>query len=196
LTDEGLHTAKTALSTYEYLKQHSWQSFDTLIAVIDHYNLQTEVNQAGTFFAPTDYSIARYMKLQLAQKKLINDNAKYTLDSLYSDITVDSVRQYLFREKITLSEAPAIQPKPYVSIADTKSAVVKQLQTTSTYTQYTVGETYLLYLIKVRGSLDVPGTPPPPNEVDISVQCQTTGIEPSSGGILHVLSNQHTFVRF
>jgi hypothetical protein len=136
------------------------------------------------------------MNLQLAQKKLTNDTAKYTLDSLYKDITADSVRQYMFKEKITLAEAQSTQPKPYVSVADTKSAVFKQLQTTSTYTQYTVGETFLLYLIKVRGDLDVPGTPPPANEVDINVQCQTTGIEPSSGGILHVLSNQHTFVRF
>jgi hypothetical protein len=36
LTDGGLHSAQPPLSTYEYLKQHSWQSFDTLITIIDH----------------------------------------------------------------------------------------------------------------------------------------------------------------
>lgn len=196
LTDEGLHDAKSSLSTYEYLRQHSWHSFDTLITIIDHYNMKDEINSAGTFFASTNATVKRYMDLRLAQKKLTNDSAKYSLDSLYKDISADSLRQYLFKEKITLSNAPNIQPAPYTSLGKTSSAVFKQLQSTSTYTQYTTGQTYLLYLVKVRGQLDVPGITPPANEIDINVQCQTTGIEPATGGILHVLTNQHVFVRF
>lgn len=196
LTDDGIHNPKSSLSTYEYLRQHSWQSFDTLIMIIDHYNMKDEVNSAGTFFASTNYSIKQYMDFRLSEKKLTNDTAKYTLDSLYKDISADSLRQYLFTAKITLAGAP-IQPAPYTSFAkNTNFAVFKQLQSTSTYTQYTTGQTYLLYLVKVRGQLDVQGITPPLNEIDINVLCQTTGIESASGGILHVLSTQHFFVRF
>jgi hypothetical protein len=196
LTDDGIHTAKSPLSTYDYLKQHSWKSFDTLITIIDHFNLKEEVNRAGTFFAITNNSIKRYMDIRLQEKRLTNAQAMYSLDSLFKEMTADSLRQYLFTEKLTLADASKTQPVPYTSKANTPFALWKQLQTSSTYTQYTSGAVYLLYFVKVRGELDSPLTTPPQNEIDINVQCQTTGIEPSSGGILHVLSNQHTFVRF
>ena len=42
LTDGGLSEAKTPLTTYDYLKQHKYHLFDTLIMVIDHYNMKEE----------------------------------------------------------------------------------------------------------------------------------------------------------
>ena len=196
LTDDGLHNAKTSLTTYEYLRQHPWKLFDTLIMIVDKFKMAEELNQAGTFFAPTNYSINNYMTLRKNQLRLYDPNAQYNMDSLYKDITKDSVRQYLFKEQITLKDAQE-DAVPYKSLANTSMAVVKNIQTgNGNFTQWTSGDTYLLSLIKVRGALDQPNVIPPQNEIDIKVLCQTTGIETSSGGILHVLSNSHTFVRF
>ena len=195
LTDEGVHDAKTPLSTYDYLKANSWHSFDTLIMLVDRFQLKDEMNQAPTVFAVTNASISNYMTRRLNEKRFFNENAKYNLDSLYADLKADSIRQYFFDEEVTLANATE-EPQPLVSMVNTKFGYFKQLQTTNTYTQYTSGQTYLLYLVKARGELDVPGTPPPINEIDVSVLCQTTGILPSSGGVLHVLANQHIFARF
>ena len=196
LTDGGVHSPITPLSNYDYLAQHPWNSFDTLIKIIDHYNLKEEVNKAATFFAPSNYSITAYMKKKLAEVQLIDENAVYTFDSLYQDITIDSVKQYLFDKKITLDEAK-IEAQPYTSLGKTSCAVVKQLQTDFQYVERSSAPTYLLYFIKVRGALDIPGTPPPANETDISVVCQTTGIQTSNGATtLHVLSNRHIFSSF
>lgn len=199
LVDEGVHNAQTSLTTYEYLKQHSWHWFDTLILVVDHYNMKEELNKSATVFAFTDYSVKKFVDMKQAALKQINENLKYTLDSLYKDVPADSIRQYLFDAKITLAEAK-IDPEVDLikSKAGTQCAFSK-VQLTSTpenYLQFTSTPTYSLYYTLVRGALDVPGVTPPSNEIDIKVQCQTTGIETASGSILHVLSNQHTFVRF
>src|SRR4051812_45562037 len=195
LTDDGLHKAETPLSTYDYLKAHSWHSFDTLLLLVDRYELKAEMNSAGTVFASTNASITNYMRIRLGEKRFFNENAKYTIDSLYKEMTADSIRQYFFPDKITLNDATE-EPQPVTSKINTKFGYFKQLQTSADYTQYTSGQTYFLYLRKARGELDMPNSTPPINEIDITVLCQTTGILPSSGGILHVLSNTHTFVRF
>jgi hypothetical protein len=199
LIDEGVHSAKTSLDTYEYLKQHSWKFFDTLIILVDYYNLKEEMNSAATVFAPTDYSIRRYIDIKQNALRLINENLVYTLDSLKKDMKADSIRQYFFNKRITLADAK-INPEVDVitSNGKTQCAFSKELLTTSpeNYVQFTSTPTYALLYTYVRGALDVPGVVPPLNENDINVRCQTTGIEPSSGGILHVLNNQHTFARF
>ncbi|MEI6950230.1 hypothetical protein V9K67_23820 [Paraflavisolibacter sp. H34] len=197
LTDSGVHDPKTPLSTYDYLKQHPWQLFDTLVQVIDKYNLKEEVNNSATFFAPTDYSIKRYLDDRRLERQATNAAADYSLDSLYKYITADSVRQYMFSEKLSLQELPAQLPQAYSSLGKTAMGVFKELQTANTYTERTNAPTYLLYLVKVRGTLDEPGTVPPASEIDIKVLCQTTGIQTANGAkTLHVLANTHPFVRF
>lgn len=199
LTDGGLHDPHTSLTTFDYLKQHSWKSFDTMVLVIEKYNMQDEVNKAATVFAVTDYSVKKYMDMRTAALRLINENLRFTLDSLYKYITADSVRQYLFDKPITLADAKLDPDVDLInSRANTTCAFSKALLTSSpeNYLQFTNSPTYSLYYTLVRGALDVPGVVSPPAEIDIKVQCQTTGILTSSGGILHVLSNAHTFVRF
>jgi hypothetical protein len=197
LTDSGVHDAKTPLSTYDYMKQHPWKLFDTLITIIDQYNLRDEVNNANTFFAPTDYAIKSYMDARLAERQATNAAAEYTMDSLYKYITADSVRQYMFSEKIVLQDLPENETRAFASLGKTSMGAYKELQTANDYTQYTNAPTYFLYLVKIRGELDIPGSVPPQNEEDIKVRCQTTGIQTSNGAkTLHVLNNQHTFVRF
>src|SRR4029078_186172 len=101
LIDDGVHEAKTPLNTYDYLKSNQYHLFDTFLLVIDKFNLKNELLNAKTVFAVTDYSIGRFMSLRQADLRAINENKVYTLDSLYKEITADSVRQYFLDEKIT-----------------------------------------------------------------------------------------------
>lgn len=194
LTDEGIHDAATPLTTYDYLKAHSWQSFDSLIAIIDHFGLKEEVNNAKTFFAPTDYSINWFFELKKASR---DENNPYTMDTLYKEISADSIRQYLFNQKLTLAGASEVAA-PIQSLGKTNVAINKIKQTSFNYTEWSRNPVYLLYYTRVRGNLDDPNGNVDPNDPnrDTRVECQTTGIETSSGTTLHVLNNRHLFVRF
>lgn len=208
LTDGGKHDPHTSLNTYDYLKSNQYHLFDTLLLIIDRFNLKSELLNAKTVFAVTDYSIARFMNFRQTELKAINESKVYTLDSLYKEITADSVRQYFFDQKFTLEDAP-LEPEvnQVTSLGHTSCGISKRQMTVAELNQdgglpnWTNTPIYALNYTLVRGSLDVAGVTPPPNEIDIKVQCQTTGILPKSDKgtydqVLHVLSNQHTFVRF
>jgi hypothetical protein len=208
LIDEGVHDARTPLNTYDYLKSNQYHLFDTFLLVIDRFNLKSELQNAKTVFAVTDYSIARFMNFRQTELRAINENKVYTLDSLYKEITADSVRQYFFNETLTLADAP-LDPEVHqvTSLGHTSCAISKRVMTVAELNQdgglpnWTNTPIYGLQYTLVRGALDVPGVIPPASEVDIKVICQTTGILPKSDKgtydqVLHVLSNQHTFVRF
>lgn len=196
LSGGSLHTAVTPLNNIEYLRGNQMKLFDTMILVAERFNLVTEINNAKTFFAFTDYSIQNMINLRLVAKQLVDPSARYTLDSLMRDITADSVRQYMFNETIELSTAPELKAAPYTSIGKTTMGALKQLQGPP-YLDRTSEQTFLLFFVKVRGALDEPGVVPPVNQNDILVVCQTTGIKTSNGETtLHVLANTHNFVRF
>ncbi|MRX77932.1 hypothetical protein GJU39_17775 [Pedobacter petrophilus] len=196
LTDGGLSEAKTPLTTYDYLKQHKYHLFDTLIMVIDHYNMKNEVNGAATFFAPTNYSINNYIRVKRDSVRKIDENNKYTLEDMYKNITADSLRLYISKSRIELTSAP-LQPLIVANAANTQTAIQRVLQPKPAES-WSSAPIYYLFYIKVRGGLDPPNATPEPNDpnIDLRAQCQTTGIEPSSGGMLHVLNNNHIFIRF
>ncbi|MEO7212924.1 hypothetical protein [Mucilaginibacter sp.] len=197
ITDEGVHSAKTSLSTFDYLQNHPYHIFDTLTTIIKHYNMQDEVNKAGTFFAATDYSINRYLSLQNRRVQMIDENAKFTMDSLYARLTPDSLRQYLFTKQIKLTDFTDELIHENVNLAKISCGIRRIKSTDGAYYQYSSAPVYFLYYVKINGAVDVPGQlPTPANPVDVTVSCQTQGIETSSGGVLHVLSNTHTFVTF
>ena len=127
LSDGGLSEAKSPLTTYEYLKQHKYHLFDTLIMVIDHYNLKDEVNGSATFFAPTNYSINKYIKLKRDSVRLINENNTYTLTDMYKDIKADSLRIYLAKSRIEVNSAP-LQPSLVANAENTQTAFQRILQ--------------------------------------------------------------------
>lgn len=209
LTDGGVHDAKTPLNTYDYLKSNQYKLFDSFLLVIDKFNLKAELLSAKTVFAVTDYSIRRYITLRQTALQLIDVNKTFTMDSLYANMTADSVRQYFFDENLTLDDA-VMEPevKQVTSKGNTPCGVSKRQFTILELNgndgglpTWTNTPAYGLYYTKVRNGLDVPGVTPPPNDIDIKVLCQTTGILPKSDKgtydqVLHVLSNQHTFIRF
>ncbi|WP_207531735.1 hypothetical protein [Desertivirga arenae] len=191
LQDGGVHTPNTPLSAFDYLNQHPGKLFDTLCVIIDKLDMKNEVNTAGTFFVPTDYAIKRFIDT----KKLRRDeNIPYTLDTLVKEISRDSLAQYLFKENVSLGTAPTTST-PITSVTNEVFDYRKVLQPRAGES-WSGAEVYYLYLTKIKGSRDVVGVPPPPNQTDIAVQCQTTGIVTSSGTTINVLSNNHFFIRF
>jgi hypothetical protein len=196
LTDGGLHDPKTPLSLYAYLEQHPYQLFDSLLTIVDHYQLQEELSQTTTFFAPTDYSINLYMELRKTEKRKKDENADYTMDSLFKELSADSIRQYMFTEKLPITSFQDEQVHLYKNAAGISCGLRKEKNTTMN--EWSSQPVYLLYYVKIVGQQDVAGVTPPVGEEDINVLCQTTGIETSSGTgpLLHVLSNKHFFTRF
>lgn len=195
-TDGGVHTANTPLSNYDYLKQHSWKSFDSMLLIVDYFGLKEELNNAPTVFAVTNYSISKYVALLKTQR---DENLPFTIDTLCKGLSADSVRQYFLGQKITLDNA-ASTITAGSSLGKTSCAVVKEMQpNNSGYYNWGNTPVYSLYYIKIIGALDDPNAPPVPGatDVDKKVICQTTGIETRNGTTsLHVLTNLHVFVRF
>ncbi|HEX6427600.1 MAG TPA: hypothetical protein VF008_07950 [Niastella sp.] len=185
LTDGGLAQAQSPLSTYDYLANHTYHYFDTVILIIDHFNLKDTVNKAGTFFAFTDYSVTT----------LMNSLQVTSLKDLYSQVSSKLITQYLFSDNsITLANATtaAVQKVNWAGDADALSAVNKIQNTYSVdlASSAPVFSYYTLQYVKINGVLDGSPNMPPGDVADVRIPCQTTGIQTSSGGTtLHVLAN-------
>ncbi len=183
LKDGGVSTAASSLSTYDYLKNHKYHYFDTTILIIDHFNLKDSVNNAGTFFAFTDFSVNALMKT-------LNCT---TLDDLYAQVTGKLVTQYMFSDKnITLGNATtsAVQYPDWAG--DAALAAVKKI--VGSYGVYLVNSAptfsyYTLQYVKINGVLDGSVNAPPDDIPDVAISCQTSGIVTSTGTTMHVLIN-------
>lgn len=177
IADGGTAKANTDLSTYDYLKSHQYHYFDTLIMVIDHFNLKDSINKAGTFFAPTDYSL--------------NNTVTYysgNLDSMYKHITSKFITQYCFSDTtLTLNNAKT-STVLYKNWADTTNGLKK-----TAYTETVVSSVfsyYILQYVKINGKLDpASGVPADGDDADVILNCQTTGIKTSTGTNLNIFSN-------
>ena len=183
LTDGGISSAKSSLSTYDYLKGHKYHYFDTVILLIDHFNLKDSVNKAGTFFAFTDFSV------NILMKKL---NVT-SLDSLYAKISSRLLTQYMFTATLTLSSASSTLP---VQVPDWAGSAAPAAYTKSSfaYTVYLTNSSpvftyYTLAYIQINGVLDGSPAAPANDPPDLVISCQTTGIQTATGTTLHVLIN-------
>jgi len=188
------------MSTYDYLKTNPL--FDTLLLLIDRTGLKDEVNASGTFFAFTDYSITNYIKAKQEdlRVKLVDPNLVYTFDSLDYTVMKDSLRAYLFKDKITRDNTT--EAGRLFKSNDGELRLVQLIPTTD-YTDGSVFTTkpkylYLTKMIPYNG-LPVPtdstGIPNLKPEQLLQTLCQTSGILTTTG-VLHVLSNNHTFTYF
>jgi len=197
LVDGGLHQAKVDMSTYDYLTAHPQGLFDTLIRVIDHFGLKEEVNNASTFFAPTNYSIRRYYELKLREARYHDENATLSLEEMLATIQVDSLKAYIYNDGVyDLSTANT----EYTNISNASGidgfTYHKQLQPPG---QWSYQPIYYLYYVKIRGEVDqvgVDGTVVTPDGdfADMRIRCQTQGIESATGTIINVLANNHLFL--
>jgi hypothetical protein len=195
-----LFKAQVNMTTYDYLKTN--HSFDTLVMMIDKMQLKNEVNSSGTFFALTNYAIHNYVTDKRIQLGIIrnNENLVFTFDSLDFSALKDSLRAYMFKEKYTRDNLT--QKGVYAQANDGEKRLI-QLSSTTEYTSniFTTEPKYI-FLTKVIPL--VPGGPVPVDiegvqQVDprqlLPTLCQTTGILTTTG-VLHVLSNDHTFTYF
>jgi len=196
-----LFNAKVNMTTYDYLKTN--HLFDTLVIMIDKTNLKDEVNSSGTFFAVTNYSIHNYVEAKKAQLEITenNENLVYTFDSLNFSKLKDSLRAYMFKTKYTRDN---LTPNGTLATADDGEVRLIQLLPTTDYTStlFTTEPKYI-FLSKLVATPDFP-LPPVLNATTIkqldpsqilNTLCQTTGIITTTG-VLHVLSNDHTFTYF
>lgn len=192
--------AQVNMTTYDYLKTN--HLFDTLVIMIDAMNLKDEVNKAGTFFAVTNYSIRNYVLAKQAWLQVIrnNENLVYTFDSLDLPSLRDTLRTYMFPDRLTRDNISQIGEWRASDEGDPR---LIQLLTTTDYTNQNVFTTdpKYIYLTKI---IPQPGYPVPTDSTQLSsVQpsqllqtlCQTTGILTTTG-VLHVLANSHTFDYF
>lgn len=181
--------AHTDLSTYDYLKANPL--FDTLILLIDKAGLKETVNSKITFVAPTDYSIKRFLNIRTTelQKKANNENLKYTIDSLKIPELKDSLMAYMF-------DADIQREGLSTEITVFKNKVNEQFGFKIIYGSDDVisaGIPYM-YMSKVINGVDPSPLPTdfPDADKDKEYVLQTTGIL-TKNGVLHVLSNAHTF---
>ena len=189
--------AHVNMSTYDYLKTN--HLFDTLVIMIDRMGLKEEVNQAGTFFAVTNYSIRNYVLAKQAYLQVIrnNENLVYTFDSLDLSSLRDSLRSYMFADRLTRDNISQIGEWRASDEGDPR---LIQLLATTDYTNQNVFTTdpKYIYLTKI---IPLPGYPVPTDSTQLGsvipsqmlqTLCQTTGILTTTG-VLHVLANSHTF---
>ncbi|AEV98109.1 hypothetical protein A4D02_33515 [Niastella koreensis] len=190
-------TAQVNMTTYDYLKTN--HLFDTLVMMIDKAGLKDELNQAGTFFAFSNYSIRNYVNAKGDDLRIIrnNENMPYTFDSLNLPALKDSLRSYMFTDRFTRDN---ITRNGLWRPSRNGEYRLMQLIPTTDYTNQNVftTEPQYIYFTKI---IALPGHPVPadstqlPSVVDeqrLGNLCQTTGIITTTG-VLHVLANSHTF---
>lgn len=173
----GLSKATTSLGTYDYLASNQYHIFDSVLLVIDHFGLKDSLNSSGSFFAPTDYCLNRY---------LIN-NQFHSLDSLYNHISSKFITQFMFPDTSLTLANTTTNVTLYPNWADTLAGVKKTGfnygAASSTFSYY------ILQYVQINGALDGLPSTPTGDPTDAVLNCQTTGIKTSSGTNLNVLAN-------
>jgi len=193
----SLHVAQVNMTTYDYLKTN--HIFDTLVIMIDRMGLKDELNKSGTFFAPTNYSIRNYVLAKQDYYRVIrnNENLVYTFDSLDLPALKDTLRGYMFPDRLTRDNLSAIGKLRKANNGETR---LIQLIPTTDYTNQNIFTTdpQYIFLTKI---IPLPGSPVPADSTGLSqllpaqllqTLCQTTGILTTTG-VLHVLNNNHMF---
>ncbi|QEH41968.1 fasciclin domain-containing protein [Chitinophaga sp. XS-30] len=195
LVGGDLHNPQFNGTTYEYLQTNPL--FDTLLLLIDRTGLQEEVNAAGsTFFAPSDYSIQHYVKKVVQARKRLeanDENLVFEFSELDFDLLKDSLRAYLFPEKI--ERTGLTEDGAFFSAKDGEERHIS-LRDDPTGEYQTGGLTIIpqyIYFSKVIGTVDpIDNSDIPEAERDTRIVAQTTGIL-TTNGVLHVLANSHIF---
>lgn len=192
LIDGGKANPYVNMTTYDYLKSNPL--FDTLVMAIDIAGLQEEVNAAGTFYAPTNFSLNEYIRDELELRKKLDADAVYTFDSI--PVTeFDSIRMYLFAETIT-RDSLAKEGRVYTSLAGIDFKLSKEPQ--EAYQDDLVIKPEYLFFIKKIGSNfdsyeDTVNDNVATKEKDERIRVQTSGIITTTG-VIHVLQNNHKFI--
>ncbi|MEZ2336272.1 hypothetical protein AB6735_11585 [Mucilaginibacter sp. RCC_168] len=202
--DGGLSIAKVNMSTYDYLKSNSRHLFDTTLLIVDKAGMKDMINGPGTFFVPDDYAIASYLAAKQNDARKIDERKNFTIDTLFkyysAQMLKDSMGIYFFPLKLSRDELSANGVLYQTSTPNIKLMVSLEENADDYQVDGIIStKPKYIYLTKIRGEKDLVNsngtTSDPsgnPQKLDIKVLCQTTGII-TNNGIIHVLSNQHTW---
>ena len=90
LNDGGVHSNHTKHKVYDYLKGNATHMFDSTCLIIEKLGLIDEVNNCGTFFAYSDFSIRSFLKTRTSYLRNRIDSVQQHCDSIYKFTYVDS----------------------------------------------------------------------------------------------------------
>lgn len=194
IEDVNMYKDKT---NFEVLSQDPL--FDTLVQIIEASGLKDKINQAGsTFFAPSDYTILKYLQLRTAYvQSNYSQDAKFGLDSLNyylknnKDNTTDSLLMYMIPKPLPYSALDRTGVVYQTGLAgnmvvvsyepvgknNVVSTVPRQVIFTQLWFPYVVNEANPAEEI--------------PEDIGVRTSCITSGINTKSG-IMNYLNNYHT----
>lgn len=192
LKDGGIANPEVNMTTYDYLKSNPL--FDTLVMTIDLLDLKDKVNQAGTIYAPTNFSFSSYIMDELNALRQIKSDTTYT----YADIpltSLDSVRMYIFEERLLRNDLGK-EGKVYTSDLGMEFKLSKE--PVGDYSSVLIDKPEYLYFIKREGARfdsydETVANTLPKEEKDQRILVQTSGIITTTG-VVHVLANNHMFL--
>ncbi len=201
IIDGGLSNPKVNFNTYDFLKSHPKKVFDTTLMVIDRAGLKDIINGDVTFFVPNNYSINNFLNIKRDEARQIDENKKYTLDSLFKYFTPamlrDSLGIYVFKGKISYEQLTEDGQIYHSAVAPAESFIISYTKTSGYLVDGIITtDARLVYFIKVIGDRDImvngkkEDPTGDPDLLDRSTVCQTSGIQ-TTNGIVHVLSNSH-----
>ena len=195
LNDGGVHNPKVEMTTYDYLKTKS--VFDTLVILIDKAGLKETINGDVTFFAPTDFSIANYVKAKKGDMLGIDPfSTPFKLEDIPVQTLRDTLKMYIISGKIN-RDVMTEEGKIYTTLLGNKVQVAL-IPVQDQYAQLVKTWPKYVFFTKIVGAgLDDPnsGSTLPASELDVRNVCQTSGIITNTG-VLHVLQNSHTMFYF
>jgi len=126
------HSAKVEMTTYDFLKSNSAGLFDTLLLLVDKAGIKDQINrQSITFFAPTDYSIGKYLGARALEEQNIDPFRKWTIDSLIKyelPKFIDSINVYCL-PKTTPYNSLKEDGEPYETLHPGTSALISYEET-------------------------------------------------------------------
>lgn len=206
VVDGGLSNENVNMTTYDFLKNHNRQVFDTTLMIIDKAGMKDLINSSGTFFVPNDYAIANFIAVKQGEARIKSEKLNYTLDSLFKYFTPkmlrDSMGIYFIPQRITrdgLDDNGSIYP---TSTMNSSALVALDVTFNDRYISGTITNSpqYMAF-VKIIGDRDVrsgigwAGWADPTGDRrknDVRDRCQTTGIITTTG-VVHVLSNSHAW---
>ncbi|MGV8829357.1 MAG: hypothetical protein ACWA6U_13690 [Breznakibacter sp.] len=186
LIDGGVANPNVGMSTYDFLKTNP--IFDTLVILIDKAGLKEEVNGAVTFMAPTDFSIKNYLDAVVADMRVTDPLATYTINDIPQEELME-LRSYIIPQMLSRDK---LSTKGIVVPSMSGEARKLSLEPRDIYSDYLSSKPEFVYFYKQKGVRwdDYAEEGLSPEEQDQVVQVRTSGLI-STKGIIHVLQGNH-----
>lgn len=179
-----LHNSQINMTTYDYLKSNRFGLFDTLLLLVDKAGIKEKINQKGTFFAPTDYAINRYVEARTIAVQQIDPFKKWTVDSIIKyelPAFIESMDIYFIKNELLSNSVLKASGTRYLNAKNTE-VIVSYEETSDEKLGYNKNSSIkpkIVYFTYIT------------SDKSVKTLVQTSNAQTLSG-TLHVLSNEHT----